>query len=84
MKKINERKEKMINEKWTCLINEGRKAEGAIVGNREAVLDWMKMTYPGIRRSNGVMTAFEFFHKGKSEAYNTRDGKTVYLAEIKE
>ena len=74
----------MMNEKWTCLINEEKKAEGAIVGNREVVLDWMKRTYPGISRSTGMMTAFEFFHKGKAEAYNTRDGKTVYLAEIKE
>ena len=68
--------------KFTCLKSEEERIEGAVEGSKNVVLNWMKKTYPGIRRSTGIMTAFEFFHKGEAEAYKTLDGKTIYLAEI--
>ena len=48
---------------WTCWIDEEKKAEGAVVGARKVVLDWMKKTYPGLRkaRDGEMVPAWYFF-----------------------
>ena len=65
---------------WTCWVDEEKKAKGAVVGTRKSVLDWMRKTYPGLRKAwNGEMTPawyffwenfergifFRFFFRGK-------------------
>ena len=36
----------MKKEKWACWVDEEKKADGAIVGTKKAVLDWMKNLNP--------------------------------------
>ena len=71
----------MKKEKWTCWIDEEKKAEGAIVGGRKAVLDWMKKTYPGLRktRDGEVVPAWFFFWENDAEHYRSAKGEDLYL-----
>ena len=67
--------------KWTCWVDEEVKAEGAIVGPREAVLGWMKATYPGLRRvrENVMVPAWYFFYENDAEHYQSEGGEDLYL-----
>ena len=67
--------------KWTCWVDEEVKAEGAIVGSREAVLEWMEATYPGLRkvRENVMVPAWYFFYEDDAELYETENGDDLYL-----
>ena len=81
MKSKKERKAKMEKVKWTCWIDEEKKAEGAIVGTRKAVLDWMKKTYPGLRkaRDGEMVPAWYFFWENDIEHYQSAKGEDLYL-----
>ena len=70
--------------KFTCLKDEGEKADGAIEGSKRQVLAWMKKTFPGLRKVEGqeMVPAWQFFYKGDSTAYKTADGKQLYLVEM--
>ena len=72
---------KMKKEKWTCWIDEGKKAEGAVVGTRKAVLDWMKKTYPGLHKAQDgeIVPAWFFFWKNDAEHYQSANGEDLYL-----
>lgn len=67
--------------KWTCWIDEEKKANGAIVGTRTAVLGWMKKTYPGLRkaRDGEMVPAWYFFWKNDVEHYQSAKGEDLYL-----
>lgn len=67
--------------KWTCWIDEEKKAKGAVVGTRKAVLDWMKKTYPGLRkaRNEGMVPAWYFFWENDAEHYQSGKGEDLYL-----
>ena len=67
--------------KWTCWVDEEVKAEGAIVGSRESVLEWMKATYPGLCkvRENVMVPAWYFFYEDDAELYETENGDDLYL-----
>ena len=71
----------MKKEKWTCWVDEEKKADGAIVGTKKAVLDWMKKTYPGLRKaSDGDMVpAWYFFWENDAEHYQSGKGENLYL-----
>ena len=71
----------MKKEKWTCWIDEGKKAEGAVVGTRKAVLDWMKKTYPGLHKAQDgeIVPAWFFFWKNDAEHYQSANGEDLYL-----
>ena len=71
----------MKKEKWTCWIDEEKKADGAIVGTRKAVLDWMKKTYPGLRkaRDGEMVPAWYFFWENGVEHYQSANGEDLYL-----
>ena len=71
----------MKKEKWTCWIDEEKKAEGAIVGGRKAVLDWMKKAYPGLRkaRDGEMVPAWYFFWENDVEHYRSAKGEDLYL-----
>ena len=66
---------------WTCWVDEEKKAKGAVVGTRKSVLDWMRKTYPGLRKAwNGEMTpAWYFFWENDAEHYQSADGEDLYL-----
>lgn len=78
MRKIKDSK------KFTCLNDKEKKVAGAIIGAKKDVLAWMKETFPGIRKptERDMVSAFEFFYEGEIEAYETSDGKNLYLAEV--
>ena len=67
--------------KWTCWVDEEVKAKGAIVGSREAVLEWMEATYLGLRkvRENVMVPAWYFFYEADAEPYETENGDVLYL-----
>ena len=67
--------------KWTCWIDEEKKAKGAVVGTRKAVLDWMKKTYPGLRkaRDGEMVPAWYFFWENDVEHYQSANGEDLYL-----
>lgn len=67
--------------KWTCWIDEEKKAEGAVVGTRKAALDWMKKTYPGLRkaRDGEMVPAWYFFWENDAEHYQSAKGEDLYL-----
>ena len=67
--------------KWTCWIDEEKKAKGAVVGTRKAVLDWMKKTYPGLRkaRDGEMVPAWYFFWENDAEHYQSAKGEDLYL-----
>ena len=71
----------MKKEKWTCWVDEEKNADGAIVGTKKAVLDWMKKTYPGLRKaSDGDMVpAWYFFWENDAEHYQSGKGEDLYL-----
>lgn len=71
----------MKNEKWTCWIDEEKKAEGAVVGTRKDVLGWMKKTYPGLRkaRDGEMVPAWYFFWENDVEHYQSAKGEDLYL-----
>ena len=71
----------MKKEKWTCWVDEEKKADGAIVDTKKAVLDWMKKTYPGLRKaSDGDMVpAWYFFWENDAEHYQSGKGEDLYL-----
>lgn len=77
----NEGRGEMKKEKWTCWIDEEKKAEGAVVGTRKAVLDWMKKTYPGLRkaRDGEMVPAWYFFWENDVEHYRSAKGEDLYL-----
>ena len=66
---------------WTCWIDEEKKAEGAVVGTRKAALDWMKKTYPGLRkaRDGEMVPAWYFFWENDAEHYQSAKGEDLYL-----
>ena len=72
---------KMKKEKWTCWIDEGKKAEGAVVGTRKAVLNWMKKTYPGLHKAQDgeIVPAWFFFWTNDAEHYQSASGEDLYL-----
>lgn len=71
----------MKKEKWTCWVDEEKKADGAIVGTKKAVLDWMKKTYPGLRKASDVdmVPAWYFFWENDAEHYQSGKGEDLYL-----
>ncbi len=71
----------MEKAKWTCWIGEEKKADGAVVGTRKAVLDWMKKTYPGLRKARGgeMVPAWYFFWQNDVEHYRSANGEDLYL-----
>ena len=71
----------MKKEKWTCWIDEEKKAKGAVVGTRKAVLDWMKKTYPGLRkvRDKEMVPVWCFFWENAVEHYQSAKGEDLYL-----
>ena len=82
---MNERKSDMKKlKKFMCLTIEGKKAKGTIEGTKNQVLDWMKKTFPGIRRAadQEMMPAWQFFYRGETTTYETTNGKNLYLAEV--
>ena len=66
---------------WTCWVDEEKKAEGAVVGTRKAVLNWMKKTYPGLRkaRDGEIVPAWYFFWENDIERYQSAKGEDLYL-----
>ena len=76
-----ERKVEMGKVKWTCWIDEEKKADGAIVGSRNAVLDWMKKTYHGLRkaRDGEIVPSWFRFWENDAEHYQSAKGEDVYL-----
>lgn len=81
MGNARERKVEMEKVKWTCWVDEEKKADGAIVGSRKAVLDWMKKTYPGLRkaRDGEMVPAWFFFWENDAEHYQSATGEDLYL-----
>ena len=79
--KKEERKGEMKKEKWTCWIDEEKKAEGAVVGTKKAVLGWMKKTYPGLHkaREEEIVPAWYFFWENDAEHYQSANGEDLYL-----
>lgn len=71
----------MKKEKWTCWIDEEKKPEGAIVGTRKAVFDWMKKAYPGLRktRDGEVVPAWYLFWENDAGHYQSAKGEDLYL-----
>lgn len=66
---------------WTCWVDEEKKAKGAVVGTRKVVLDWMKKTYPGLRkaRDGEMVPAWYFFWENDVEHYQSAKGEDLYL-----
>ena len=79
--KCKERKVEMVKMKWTCWIDEEKKADGAIVGGKKAVLNWMKKTYPGLRKASDVdmVPAWYFFYENDAEHYQSGKGEDLFL-----
>ena len=69
-----------VDDKWTCRCSEHVRVEGAVEGPKEAVLDWMKSHFPGLRETDGSNVELWWRnYKGGVQQYEYGHGDSVIV-----